>query len=210
MGAEEKKPEGEKIAGLPKLWWIIIAVVIIAIVIGVVVYYATRPPVEEKVPPGKERYIITPVTRTKTTTITGFTGAAEVTHRTVRIPKYVDKVKISLIPGEDESGTMWPGAPGDDLFSIKVTTSTGEEWSDYGARTLSKTFKINKPPKGEALGPVDAFAREIATVVGNLYPSESWDVEVGVSVPVMDPEDPGNSWTIEVEYTYWEPQWIKA
>jgi hypothetical protein len=214
MSAEEKKPEGEKKAELPKLWWIVIAIVIIAIVIGVVAWVVTRPP-PEKVPPEERptKWIITPVTRTKTETIRGFTSAGETTPKTIRIPKYVEEVKITLVPGEDESGRLFgeSGGPGDDLFSIKVTTPTGEEeeWRTRGT-PASRTFKINNPPKGKAIEPVEAFEREIATTVGRLYPKESWPAEIGVSAPLMDPEDPGNSWTIEVEYTYWEPKWVKA
>jgi hypothetical protein len=210
--AEEKKPGEEKKAGLPKLWWIIIAVIIIAIVIGVVVYYATRPEVAPPVEKKPSKWTITPIMRTKRDTIIGFTSRGETTYKTVRVPKYVNEVKITLIPGEDESGRLFgeSGGPGDDLFSIKVTPPKGEEWSTSGAQVLSKTFKINNPPKGKAIEPVEAFERDIETMVGRLYPEVSWPAEIGVSVPLMDPEDPGNSWTIEVEYTYWEPKWIKA
>jgi hypothetical protein len=195
MSAEEKELEKKK-AGHPKLKWLIIAVVIIAIVIGVVVYYATQ------------KVTIHLVYSTETLKpLTGFTSIGSISTKTISIPQYVDKVKI-ILSWEDEEGAMWPGAPGDDILSLKIIGPDGEVIFSEMRVVPPIVFerKIGKRPPPEKTEAFELFTVGIERKIQELFPSERWKAEVRVCVPVWQQEDPGNSWTINVEYSYWEPK----
>ncbi|HIH96512.1 MAG TPA: hypothetical protein HA348_03390 [Thermoplasmata archaeon] len=128
------------------------------------------------------------------------------------MPKHLKQLTVSLMLGDDESGRLFGGygGPGDDRFSLKITSPTGEKWAYNGTRSINKTLLINNQPTGDAKGPIEGSGIDIGSVIGELYPEKEWKFEIGVTVPIMDPEDSGNYWTLEIQYSYWNPSWERV
>jgi hypothetical protein len=223
---EEEEGEEEPIEGMPgrftKRRIIALVLLVCAIAIGLSVYFFWGRIVSRENELAEEETVwtISPVLTQESKVFQGRSGMKSSTNRTVTLPRHLKEVTFTLYPGPDDSGTLFGkyGGPGDDLFLMIITSPDGKVFFENNTGIVSKTITFEEKPIEKNISKTELFKnagpeanisieRKLVAVANELFPQDEWKVEIGVKSHICDYKDMGNSWRLEVEYTYWKPSW---